>query len=493
MNELLLYFFQGAIILSLLFGMYWIWLRKDTHFRLRRLYLIITILSVGCLPFVSADMFPAFQSVSTLEPLSVLSVQMDILSLQTDMSAPPANSWSWKEYLTLLLGLGFMGMLIRLAVISSQLIRIFRTVNFVSYQGHILGYSSDIKVPFSLFRYILLPQSQEGPEPDPTILTHEAAHVRYLHTLDILLAELFLLLFWFHPFCWLLKRSILEVHEYQVDNQVLKAGFDRKKYQRLLLQYSTGGAQQLALTNSFNQLITKKRITMMNKQRSSKATLLKYAVIIPALFLSMSLISYSSPISPGLSDVSPESILSEVPVPAADGFLIKGKVLKLSDKSPIIGATILIKDTKIGSLTDQEGHFLIKIPSNKATLRFAFVNMEGFSVDVSESGELTVFLDENVKKSRHVFKPQPVELPPATAEREKSEFEKGLQLGIMQGNGKQPLFVIDGVEQEREKGIVDLEPKNIKSIKVIKGDEAIQKYGLKGINGVIEVTSKKKD
>jgi TonB-dependent SusC/RagA subfamily outer membrane receptor len=54
-----------------------------------------------------------------------------------------------------------------------------------------------------------------------------------------------------------------------------------------------------------------------------------------------------------------------------------------------------------------------------------------------------------------------------------------------------PLLIIDGKEQEN-KNINDLDSGNIESINVLKGESATKKYGEKGKNGVIEVTTKKK-
>ena len=55
----------------------------------------------------------------------------------------------------------------------------------------------------------------------------------------------------------------------------------------------------------------------------------------------------------------------------------------------------------------------------------------------------------------------------------------------------QPLYVIDGKILEKWKKLNEIDPDNIKSINVLKGKAAKEKYGDKGINGVIEITTKK--
>jgi hypothetical protein len=58
------------------------------------------------------------------------------------------------------------------------------------------------------------------------------------------------------------------------------------------------------------------------------------------------------------------------------------------------------------------------------------------------------------------------------------------------GDKIKPLIVIDGVITS-EINLNDLNPNNIQSMNVLKGDKAKEKYAEKGANGVIEITTKK--
>jgi hypothetical protein len=55
----------------------------------------------------------------------------------------------------------------------------------------------------------------------------------------------------------------------------------------------------------------------------------------------------------------------------------------------------------------------------------------------------------------------------------------------------QPLIVIDGKIMEKGKNLNEIDPDGIESINVLKGKSAKEKYGNKGINGVIEIVTKK--
>jgi len=115
------------------------------------------------------------------------------------------------------------------------------------------------------------------------ILIHEKIHVSGRHTLDILLAEIALVIQWFNPFAWLYRREVENNLEFLTDaNVLLDATIERSAYQLSLLRVS---APQLSfsLTNNYNQSLLKRRIVMMNSQRSSLHTIWKYFFLIPLL------------------------------------------------------------------------------------------------------------------------------------------------------------------------------------------------------------------
>ena len=52
--------------------------------------------------------------------------------------------------------------------------------------------------------------------------------------------QIFLLVYWFNPVVWLLKRELQEVHEFEADNGVINTGIDATKYQLLLVKKAVG-------------------------------------------------------------------------------------------------------------------------------------------------------------------------------------------------------------------------------------------------------------
>jgi beta-lactamase regulating signal transducer with metallopeptidase domain len=72
--------------------------------------------------------------------------------------------------------------------------------------------------------------------------------------------------------------------EFLTDQQVLDKGIDKQTYQYSLLNVSKKGTS-VGLSNQFNFKLLKRRIMMMNKKRSSKIELSKYAFLLPVFLL----------------------------------------------------------------------------------------------------------------------------------------------------------------------------------------------------------------
>lgn len=115
------------------------------------------------------------------------------------------------------------------------------------------------------------------------ILIHEKIHVSGRHTLDILLAELAVVLQWFNPFVWLYRREVENNLEFLTDQSVLlHRDVERSAYQLSLLRVSAPHLP-FSITNNYNQSLLKRRVVMMNSKRSSRHTIWKYFFLLPIL------------------------------------------------------------------------------------------------------------------------------------------------------------------------------------------------------------------
>ena len=96
----------------------------------------------------------------------------------------------------------------------------------------------------------------------------------------MLLGEILCIFFWFNPVVWLLRKEIRQNLEFLADEQVVNSGYNRKNYQYHLLRLSHQSTA-VPIVNNFNVSQLKKRIIMMNKKKTSRIGLLKYAFLLP--------------------------------------------------------------------------------------------------------------------------------------------------------------------------------------------------------------------
>jgi len=134
--------------------------------------------------------------------------------------------------------------------------------------------------PFSFGPWIFISADEMGEKELREVLIHERTHVRQWHTLDIILAQLFCIVFWWNPAAWVLRREVRLNLEFIADAAVLGKDVDRRTYQYHLL----GFASQMnvaTISNNFNVLPLKRRIIMMNLRRTRRTGMVKYALFVP--------------------------------------------------------------------------------------------------------------------------------------------------------------------------------------------------------------------
>ncbi|MFN2395112.1 MAG: TonB family protein [Bacteroidales bacterium] len=163
--------------------------------------------------------------------------------------------------------------------------------------------------PFSFFRWIFIHSEVKGTLHFDKILCHERAHHKLNHSWDMVFMELMRLVFWFHPFYYLLRRELQNIHEFEADSHVLRS-FSLIDYQKSLLEFAMGGSY-IPITNPFNISIIQKRFIMMNvkNKQSLKSQLVKLFAMLPVIGMvffvqSLHLQAQTSPEQPPVKEES---------------------------------------------------------------------------------------------------------------------------------------------------------------------------------------------
>jgi len=158
-------------------------------------------------------------------------------------------------------------------------------------QGNTIVVKGGTFPPFSFMHWIAI-NVNDYEQHRRSILTHEQAHARLGHSWDLLLLEMVQVVQWFNPFAWLLGRELKAIHEYEADEAVICQGIDAKQYQQLLVIKAVGNRLQL-LANTLNHGSLKKRINMMQQQKSNRWRMLRAAFVIPVATLAV--IAFATP------------------------------------------------------------------------------------------------------------------------------------------------------------------------------------------------------
>jgi len=274
MNEIIAYFIQSGINLAILFGIYWMFLRRDTFYQLNRYYLMISLIASFLFPLMKISISGSAQAeyIYMLEPI-VIAPQVVAEQVQNNISLGNIL------LLIYLAGSGFF--MVRFVHQVFRINLLIKQYGVIRYKGLKLVVVDEDYVPFSMFNMVFIQRSIFNKPGLDKILEHEKAHVLQYHTIDLVVLELFVILQWFNPFVWMTRRSLKSIHEYLADRSVLSKGYNRGEYKQLLLS-QTLGAQFIPLSNKFNQSLTKKRFIMMSKKRTHGINLIKMVLIIPA-------------------------------------------------------------------------------------------------------------------------------------------------------------------------------------------------------------------
>ena len=279
MMQFLTYEVKVAAILLVFYLFYRFLLKKETFHRFNRAMLVGTAILSFILPFCIITIHKTVQV-----DASPMIIETGEVTASTAIEAS-SNPW-WQTALFVLFWAGVAFVFIRVAISILSIRRIIMQGRHVKEEDGCRIIVTDKEIdPFSWMRYIVL--SQEDYQDNPyTVIAHEKAHIRYRHSLDVLLVDILAAFQWFNPAIWMLRSDLKEIHEYEADDAVLRGGADLKDYQYLLIKKAVGKSGY-SVANSFNHSILKKRITMMSKSKSPLARGLRALYVLPLVCLGL--------------------------------------------------------------------------------------------------------------------------------------------------------------------------------------------------------------
>lgn len=207
--------------------------------------------------------------------------------------------------------------------------------------------------------------------------------------------------------------------------------------------------------------------------------------------------------------------------------LVRGTVVDQTGES-VIGASIQVKGTTQGTITDIDGKFSLGVPDKKSVIVVSFIGYATKELQVDTSKPMSIVLEEDTKVLDEVVvvgyqEVRKKDLTGSVAKADMNELlntpvgsfdqtlggriagvnvssSEGTPGGTMniviRGNNSltqdnSPLYVIDGFPVEDAAIASTINPSDIESLDILKDASATAIYGARGANGVVIITTKK--
>ncbi len=278
MNNIIIILFESSIAMVMFYLVYYTWLRKQTFFQLNRFYLLSAAFISLIIPLINISVYTTANVIVVSNLIETISVTANAYE-QSLLSTITTIQWIAYAYL-----LGVLLSVFKFVYKLWQISRIAKKT-LINYSG---TYPDNVKfinanvVPFSFLNRMYINPNQFTDEQLQKIIAHETVHLSQLHTIDCLMYELLIILFWFNPIAYRYRNSAKEIHEYLADEGVVESEESSIGYQQLLFQQATG-LGELKLANSFNYSLTKRRFIMMTKIKSGKLATARLLWFVPVL------------------------------------------------------------------------------------------------------------------------------------------------------------------------------------------------------------------
>ena len=221
MPAFLIYLIKCTICSGLLFSFYRIAYYNRQHLRWSRAYLLGTVVFSLVLPLIEIDV-PVVTNENTSAVIQLLNVVSTGKTEVNDEVTAVNNSFN----AGLLLKVFYFGISTAFLIIMIRSIAGIRKI-YSSYPKERINnielvMTREKNTPFSFFRTIFWNTNiDHHSDIGKKILEHERAHVAQLHSIDRLLINTVLIIFWCNPFYWLIKKELVVVHEFMADRHAV--------------------------------------------------------------------------------------------------------------------------------------------------------------------------------------------------------------------------------------------------------------------------------
>ncbi|MCZ2489810.1 M56 family metallopeptidase [Aquirufa antheringensis] len=464
MNDTFIYLLKSMIYAGIFFGYYTLFLKNTIYHAYNRFYLLAAMALSVVFPMFHLSISVFEEEVAATPALKYLMYgsTAPVQGLRVTSANIPSELVPMYVISALLLG-----------YLAYSILKVFRlkAVSAKKQMGDFTFIETDLEeAPFSFFSNLFWKKSiSMEDESGRKILQHELAHIREKHSWDRLFSQLICSIFWMNPFNWIMQKELQNIHEFIADRDAVGTG-EVDAFAKMLLQTYYGN-HFLNPSHSFYYSSIKRRIIMLTTSKTPKYAYLRKVAVLPLVAISLVLFS----IQLSAQKPKPKKEL-------ATQYTVTMRPDSTTFSDPKTGKKVFSVATRdmppppppAGAPAPPTPPVLT-LHGSGSDVKLIYLDSTTVEFKGQSGGKEIVFRAEKVnnndlgsgKKSNVILSPSASTSPKV-----------------------KPLIVIDGVITS-EINLNDLNPNNIQSMNVLKGEKATTKYAEKGANGVIEITTKK--
>ena len=288
MYPTLYYLLQVLVCSAVLMVYYLLVLRNKKFHQYNRFYLIGVAVVSWIVPLIKIVWEQQHAGIRQVDLLTVVATG------NSEIEALVASKQESLDWISLLPNL-YIGVSICLAIAMIislyRIYKIYTTHECSNLQQFYLVMTREKGTPFSFFNYIFWNAEIDIQTPaGKQILQHELTHVKQYHSIDKIGMQLILIVGWFNPFFWLLKKELDMIHEFIADKKSVEHG-DAASLAQMLLTTAYPG-QQFPLTNPFFFSPIKRRLKMLTNVKNPSFSYARRIVVLPLLSIVVLLFAF---------------------------------------------------------------------------------------------------------------------------------------------------------------------------------------------------------
>ncbi|VAW49320.1 hypothetical protein MNBD_GAMMA03-157 [hydrothermal vent metagenome] len=256
------YIVESSLVLALLLLFYKTVLSKEKCIAYNRYYLLFTGTASILTPLINLPITFFQKTTLVLEPMYELPA---IISQITTFKEPQFNGFD--SFLAFLAFVYVGGVVVASYLLIIKLVKLaslFRNSSTVIDRGSFRIVLTHGKLPsFSFHNYVFLNEKGKTEQELANIIAHEEAHITQNHSIDILLMEVYKIVFWFSPLTYQLAKNMRLNHEYLAD-QAATIDTNKRAYINTLIKNIYSNTMS-GIVHYFGLHSTEKRIKMIQK------------------------------------------------------------------------------------------------------------------------------------------------------------------------------------------------------------------------------------